>query len=384
MPLNKEVHALAARWNKQLGGEVIVMASSLQEAQKFPTGSLSLDVALGGGWAGNQWAEIYGKESHGKTAVCLKTVAANQQADPDFTTVWIAGEHYDTDQATALGVDNDRVMVVQTTDMVVAYEAMLDSAWEKAVDCIVLDSYPALSSPEEETKGMADATVSVGARLTGKFFRKVGAATHREKNERPLLGLFINQQRDNIGAWSPGGRPQTTPGGNGKNYAFYTRVDVKRDEYIEEPLVGKNMAIRVGQSIKLQTVKNKAAAPQQVAVVDFYFREAPVHGFHRGEYDYVKELITLSLVFDVITRRGSRFYFGETRWDGKDPMWDAVREDMDLRAALDAEVRRVALSKGEKTTIVSEGDIERVENMDSAVKPTTTRRRRKQTDDVPA
>lgn len=344
MAINDAALALAAKVNKAAGEGAVVIASQMVVPKRFTTGSLSLDLALGGGLPGNQWVEIIGRESHGKTALVLKTIAANQEINPEFTSLWIAGEHYDTDQASALGVDNERVIVVPTQEMEFAYETMLQFAESRSVDCIVLDSYPALIPNEEEEKSMDETVVAIGARLTGKFFRKAGKATRRsmtDENDRPFIGLFINQMRDKIGGFSPVGTPQTSPGGNGKNYAFYVRLEVKRDEWIDEARPGKGK-VRVGQSIKVRTIKNKSAAPQQVATIDFYFRDAPVLGFYRGEYDVVKDMITMGVLYDVIERRGAYFQIGENRWQGKDAMIQAVREDLDIREYLTKAVIQAA------------------------------------------
>lgn len=379
MTLNTEARALAAQINKKMGDGTVVVASEMAIPEPFTTGSLALDIALGGGFAGNQWAEVIGLQSHGKTAVTLKTIAANQARDPEFTTLWIAGEHYDRDQAAALGVDNERVIVVPTQDMTFAYDTVLDFAESKSTDCFVIDSYPALIAPEEEEKTMDDVQVALGARITGKFFRKMGSAGRRapDGSERPFLGLFINQYRDKIGAFSPHGTPKTTPGGNAKNYAFYQQVEVKRDEWIEEAIPGKNLKVKVGQTIKCKTVKNKAAAPQQVASMDFYFRDAPQHGFLRGEYDQVKELITYGLLYDIIDRKGAYFNIGDQiRVQGKDPLIEHVRQDLDLREYLDREIRQVALHTGARE--ITEEAIEKAE---SAGKK-TVKRKAKATEEV--
>jgi recombination protein RecA len=342
--LSAEAVSLAAELNKRLGEGSVVLASDMRVARRYTSGSLSLDVALGGGWPGNQWAEILGLESHGKTAIVLKTIAANQALDPDFSTLWIAAEHYDVDQAAALGVDNSRVVVVPTQEMEVAYETMLRFASDRAVDCVVLDSYPALIPKEEEEKAMDEAVMALGARLTGKFFRKAGSATRRSLvlQERPMLGFIINQYRDKIGAFAPHGTPKTSPGGNAKNYAFYVRVEVNRDEWIEEATPGKGK-VKVGQKIKVRTIKNKSAAPQQVAYVDFYFRDAPILGFERGDYDVVKELVAMALVYDVITRGGATFRFGEHKWTGKDAMFAGIRADVAVRNEITEQVHQIAL-----------------------------------------
>lgn len=346
MGLAAEAAALAAKINKAQGSEVIVLASDMRQPPPFPSGSLTLDVALGGGWPANQWVEVIGRQSNGKTAITLKTIAANQAANPEFLTLWIAAEKYDTEQAEALGVDNSRVVVAETRDMVVAYDTVEQFARDRAVDCIVIDSYPALIPPEEEQKGMDEVQVALGARLTGKFFRKIGPAFARDPqdpSDRPILGIFINQYRDKIGGFSPMGTAQTTPGGNAKNYSFYVQVEVKRDEWIEEKVPGKPLKVKVGQTIKVKTVKNKQAPPQQVASIDFYFRDAPELGFLRGEYDTVKEVLILGLIYDLIERRGAYFNYGDQRWQGRDNMEQALRDQPDLLASLEADVRRIAV-----------------------------------------
>lgn len=347
-----------AKINKEMGEGAVLLASGMTTPSPFTSGDLGLDIALGGGWPGNQWCEVIGQESHGKTFVVLKTVAANQALDPNFTTLWIAAEPYDRGQADALGVDNERVIVLPTQDMTFAYEKILEFAEQRAVDCVVIDSYPAMIAAEEEEKSMDEAVVALGARFTGKFFRKAGHAWRRSPDgtDRPILGLFINQYRDKIGGFSPQGTPRTTPGGNAKNYAFYTRVEVKRDEFIEEALPGKNMKVKVGQTIKATTIKNKAAAPRQVTTIDAYFRDAPLHGFKRGEYDAAKTLMIYGLLYDVIIRKGAYFSVGEQRWQGKDATLAAIREDVDLAAHIETEIRQIALHTGPRT--ISEADVD--------------------------
>lgn len=368
MTINKEALALIAQVNKAHGDGTICFASDMRIARRFTSGSLSLDIALGGGWPGNQWVEVIGKESNGKTAIVLKTLAANQRLDENFTALWIAAEHYDTDQAQALGVDNERVIVVPTQEMEFAYDTMLEFAVSRSVDMIVLDSYPALIPDEEAEKDMGEAVMALGARLTGKFFRKSGAATKRsltDPEDRPMLGIVINQYRDAIGKFSPHGTPQTTPGGSGKNYAFYTRVDVRRDEYILESRPGKGK-VQVGQVIKVKTVKNKSAAPQQVATIDFYFRSAPYLNFRRGEYDTVKEIMTMGVLFDVIKRKGAYFEIDNgvyddkgkpvLRWQGKEAMLAAIREEVDLQEDLYKRVLEASTHADERS--ITEEDLD--------------------------
>lgn len=355
--LNPQAAALVAKINKEMGEGAVLLASEMTTPDAFTTGDLGFDIALGGGWPGNQWSEVIGMESHGKTFVVLKTIAANQELNPEFLTLWVAAEPYDAEQADALGVDNARVIVIPTQDMTYAYEKILEFAEDRAVDCVVIDSYPAMIADEEQEKGMDEAVMALGARFTGKFFRKVGHAWRRSQDgtDRPILGLFINQFRDKIGGFSPQGTPRTTPGGNAKNYAFYTRVEVKRDEWIEENIPGKNMKVKVGQVIKVTTVKNKAAAPRQVTTIDAYFRDAPIHGFQRGDYDAVKTLVIYGILFDVIIRKGAHYHIGDLNINGKEPMIERIREDLDLQDYIEREVRQIALHTGPRS--ISEADV---------------------------
>lgn len=369
MPISAEAKALVAKVNKALGDDALVIGRDIKIARRYTSGALSLDVALGGGWPANQPIEVIGRESHGKTAVVLKTIAANQAIDPEFTVFWLAAEPFDTDQAEALGVDLDRVIVHPTQSMEEAYQTTLEFMESRAVDCTVIDSYPALIADEESGKAMDEAVMALGARLTGKFFRKAGKAGRRSltEDDKPMLGpIIINQYRDAIGQFSPQGTPKTTPGGNAKNYAFYVRVEVVRAEWIEEKIPGKDLKIKVGQTIRTKTVKNKSAAPQQVASVDFYFRDAPISGFKRGEYDSVKDITIMGLLFNVLERRGAYFQFenGQTgvdgkplyRWQGKDAMLTAIRSDDTLREELTTEVMERAKNPNAISSI-SEDDV---------------------------
>ena len=328
-----------ARINKEHGPGAVIAASTMPTVPRFTSGSLSLDVMLGGGWPGNQWNEIVGSESSGKTTIVHKTIAANQLRDPEFQTMWVAAEHYDVEWAEALGVDVDRVAVYSTNAMEDAYTAMLRAAESRAFDAVVLDSYPALVADDEAQKDMDQATISAGARVTGKFFRKAGSATRRSliEVERPLLALVINQFRDQIGGWSPAGMtPKTSPGGKAKNYAYYTRLEAARTEWIDEKRPGGG-STRVGQVIKLKTIKSKSAAPQQVASIRFFFADSAT-GIRKGDYDTAAEMITMGIYWGLIKLDGSWYRFREHQWHGEKKMRAAFLEDADLQDQLTADV----------------------------------------------
>jgi recombination protein RecA len=335
--VDKKAEQLKDKLNSVVGPETSVLGSELSFATRFPSGSLGLDYILGGGWPVNQWVEVIGYESAGKTAVVLKTIAANQARDPAFTVMWVAGEHYDAVQAAALGVDNDRVMVVPTQDMQVAFTVMLEAAESRSVDMIVLDSYPSLIANEEEAKAMDDAVVAVGARLTGKFFRKAGRATRRsvKVEERPVMGIIINQWRDKIGAY---GDPKVTPGGHAKDYAYCIRLEVTRGDWIRERRPGFEKPVKVGQTLHFKTIKNKSAPPQQEWNTDYFFTGAPFLNFRRGQYDVGKEYVSLAFDLGIIEKKGSWFAYNGDQWQGRDKAQLAVLEDRGLQKAIAADV----------------------------------------------
>lgn len=338
MPLSDEARAIMAQINKKHGAGSVVVASTMPAVSRFTSGSLSLDVMLGGGWPANQWNEIVGGESSGKTTIVHKTIAACQQRDPAFQTFWVAAEHYDIEWAATLGVDVDRVAVYSTNAMEDAYTAMLNAAQSRAFDAVVLDSYPALVADDEAEKDMDQATISAGARVTGRFFRKAGNATRRSlvDEERPLLALIINQWRDQIGGWSPAGMtPKTSPGGKAKNYAYYTRLEASRTEWIDEKRRGGSQ--RVGQVIKLKTIKSKSAAPQQVASIRFYFADS-ASGLQKGDYDIAAEMVTMGVLYGLITLDGAWYKYGEQQWHGEKKMRASFMEDLDLQDQLAADV----------------------------------------------
>lgn len=322
--------------NKSFGNGTVIVGSQIRDdyMTRMPSGSLALDVALGGGWPANQWHEIVGEASNGKTAIALKTIAANQKRDPNFTAVWVAAEQWVPQYAVMCGVDLSRVYVVSTSIMEEAYSAAINLIETKEIDCVVIDSLPALIPIREDEKEMDEDTVGRGALLTGKFFRKVQHVGKRSmiEPERPFIGLMINQYRMNIGVMY--GDPRTTPGGKAKDYFFFTRVEVKRDEWLEDG-TGQEKR-RVGQTIKVRTLKNKSAPISEPVFVDFYFAHTDI--FNAGDYDFAKETVAMGILYKVITRAGAYYRYSGKQWQGADAMLDAIREDIDLRENLEREV----------------------------------------------
>lgn len=340
MAFNAEVLKIAAQLNKKLGAGTVLPASQVVVPDRIPSGSLTLDVILGGGWPQNHWVEVIGDPSNGKTALALKTIASNQARDPNFTVVWIAAENFDKGYAEMCGVDTDRVLIVENNIMEEAFEAAIQFCDSKAIDMLVIDSLPALVPIAEDEKTMDEFTVGRGALLTGKFFRKVGHATKRalDGSERPVLGIVINQYRMKIGVMH--GDPRTTPGGVGKDYAYSIRCEVKRDDWLE---VGSGVEKRrVGQTIRVRTIKNKTYPPQQTAYFDFYFANGG--DIDRGNIDVAKEIAALATLHGIVERKGGWYYYGDRKWQGSQALLESLREEIDLNEEITAAVMEVTRS----------------------------------------
>jgi recombination protein RecA len=325
--MSESIETIFAQLNKKFGEGTVIRGSEMhQELPRITTGVLAFDLMLGGGWPVNQWSEIIGDESSGKTAIAFKTIAANQALDPDWVVLWIAAEEFVPEYAQAIGVDLDRIWIVETNVMEHAYDLIVKSLENRAVDCIVVDSLPALVPGDEAEKLMEEFTVGLGARLTGKFFRKSGKAQKRSLigDDRGCTGLIINQWREKIGVMY--GDNRTTPGGKAKNFHYFTRVEVKRDEWIKV----KDEAI--GQTIRGRTMKNKTYRPQQTAQVDFYFADG--NGFTLGDFDTIKDIVNIGISINAITRAGAFYTFDGQKWQGKEALLLGVREDVDLQKKL--------------------------------------------------
>jgi recombination protein RecA len=300
------------------------------------TGSLEFDLMLGGGWPLNGVNEVIGNESSGKTSMTLKTVAAQQAADPNYHTVWAASEDFDFGWAATLGVDASRMTFIMSNVMEEVFDACLEVMKKRAADAVIIDSLPALVPSWEAEKTMSEMTVGKGALLTNRFMRNTYSAAARSylEYERPILCLVINQWRDTIVAF---GDPRTTPGGRGKNFTYLTRVEATRDEWL------KDKDKQVGQVIKCRTIKNKTAPPRRVGQVDFYFEDA--NGHFAGDYDTVREVYNLALLHGTIERHGAWFHFGDEKWNGKEAVWKAMGQDQALVDALDIRVRTEVLGQ---------------------------------------
>jgi len=333
MTPGESIESVVARINKTLGDGTIIPGALLKEYQvpRVTSGSLALDLALGGGWPMNCWVEILGEPSHGKSVIALKTIAANQAIHKDFHTLWIASEPFIPEWAETCGVDVSRVHVVPGPVMEAAYEIVVQWLDNRLCDAVVIDSLSMLVPTEEDEKTMEEWQVGLGARLTGKFMRKSNTAMRRSLTDpdRNCLGIIISQWREKVGVMY--GDNRVSPYGRAKEFMFTVRLEVRRDEFI-----GTDKH-RVGQVFKMRTLKNKTAPPQRPATLDFYWQQ---HGHHRaGAYDIGKQLANIGIDLGLVEVKGGWHYFAGQRWQGKEKFWEAVDGDDLLQRGLAREIK---------------------------------------------
>jgi recombination protein RecA len=334
----KSIEQIRREINKKYGDDVLIQGKDLKDRviPRITTGSLGLDVMLGGGWPVNQFNEIVGEFSSGKTSIVYKTVAANQALNPKWFVVWVASEPFVQQWAEAAGCDLDRIEVIDNNVIEEAFQMVLEFVENRACDCVVIDSLPAMVPSDENDKGIEDWQVGLAARLNNKFFRKAGKATKRSlvNEDRPCTFLVVNQFREKIGVMH--GDNRTTPGGRGKDFAYFTKVEVRRKEWIEHEKE------RVGVRIAARTTKNKSAPPQRSAEVNFFFDSCP--GFRPGEYDVADDLVGTAAYVDVISRKdgGTTYWFGDEKLGvGLPKTLEMVREDLDLQRRIREQTLKV-------------------------------------------
>jgi recombination protein RecA len=315
-----------AQIEKQFGEGSIMPLGAAGEAIKriegIPTGSLSLDIALGGqGLPKGRVIEIFGPESSGKTTLALHAVARAQRAGG--IAAFIDAEHaLDPSWAKKLGVDLETLLVSQPSNGEEAMQITEMLVKSNAVDIIVVDSVAALV-PQKELEGeMGDTHVGLQARLMSQALRKLTGAISKSKT----CVIFINQIREKIGVMF--GSPETTPGGRALKFYCSCRIDVRRIGQIKD---GEEV---VGQRVKAKVVKNKVAPPFRVAEFDM---------MHSGGISYEGDVLDLALGQKLVVRSGAWFKYGETHLgQGR----EKVRAYLQENPALVEELRQQILSAG--------------------------------------
>ncbi|HIA63995.1 MAG TPA: recombinase RecA [Planctomycetes bacterium] len=278
---------------KQFGeGSIMPLGSAKRhKIEGIPTGSLSLDMALGGqGIPRGRIIEVFGPESSGKTTIALHVAAEAQKAGG--IAAMIDAEHaFDPSWAKKLGIELDTLLVSQPSHGEEAMQITEMLVKSNAVDVIIIDSVAALI-PRRELEGeIGDSHVGLQARLMSQSMRKLTGAIAKSKT----AVIFINQIREKIGVMF--GSPETTPGGRALKFYCSSRIDVRRIGQLKD---GDQV---IGQRVRCKIVKNKVAPPFRIAEFDM---------MHTNGISFEGDLIDMGVKHGVLTRAGSWFKYGDT------------------------------------------------------------------------
>lgn len=289
------------------------------QVEVIPTGSISLDIALGiGGLPRGRIVEIYGPESSGKTTLALHAIANAQKAGG--IAAFIDAEHaFDSEYAKKLGVDIDALLVSQPDTGEQALEIMDMLIRSGALDIVVVDSVAALV-PRAEIEGeMGDSHMGLQARLMSQALRKITGALHQSKT----TAIFINQLREKIGVFF--GSPETTTGGKALKFYASIRMDIRRIETLKD---GQEA---VGNRTRVKVVKNKMAPPFKQAEFDILYGV----GISREG-----SLLDLGVDIGIVKKSGSWYtYEGDQLGQGKENSRNFLLDNPDLANDIESKIR---------------------------------------------
>ncbi|WP_277668443.1 recombinase RecA [Caproiciproducens galactitolivorans] len=317
----KALETALAQIEKQFGkGAVMRLGQNeAMHVEAIPTGSLSLDLALGiGGLPRGRIVEIYGPESSGKTTLALHCIAQGQKNGGNAA--FIDVEHaLDPVYARALGVDVDSLLVSQPDTGEQALEITEALVRSGAIDVIVVDSVAALVPRAEIDGEMGEAHVGLQARLMSQALRKLAGAISKSN----CVAIFINQLREKVGITY--GSPEVTPGGRALKFYASVRIDIRKIETL------KNGTELIGSRTRAKVVKNKIAPP---------FREAEFDVMYGKGISRVGELLDLAVKLEIIQKSGSWFSYKETRLgQGRDNAKNFLTENADIAGEIEAQVK---------------------------------------------
>jgi recombination protein RecA len=313
-----------AQISKQFGDGAIMKLgeNSKVDVELLPSGALSLDLALGGGYPKGRIIEIYGPESSGKTTLTLHAIAEIQKRGG--TAAFIDAEHaLDPAYARKLGVDTENLLVAQPDNGEQALEICETLVRSNAVDLIVVDSVAALTPQAEIDGDMGDAHMGLQARLMSQALRKLTGIINKSK----ATVIFINQIRMKIGVMF--GNPETTTGGNALKFYASVRADIRRIAQI------KNGEDVIGNRTKVKIVKNKIAAPFKVAEFDIMYNEG---------ISKTGDILDLAVEHDIVGKSGAFYKYNEQNiGQGRENAKRYLKENPEIMDEIDRKVRaRVA------------------------------------------
>jgi recombination protein RecA len=315
--------------------------SHLLDVDIIPTGSLSLDIALGtGGIPRGRITEIYGPESSGKTTICQHIVAEAQQIGG--TCAFIDMEHaLDPSYATRCGVNVDSLLISQPDMGEQALEITETLVRSGAVDVIVIDSVAALVPRAEIEGDMGDSPMGMQARLMSQALRKLSGAIKQTNT----AVIFTNQLRQKIGVMF--GNPETTTGGMALKFYSSVRLDVRRIQSIK---LGSEI---IGNRTRVRVVKNKVAPPFRTAEFDIMYNE----GISKSG-----DILDLATELSLIDKRGSFYSYGDIRLgQGRENAKSFLRENSEMTEEIDLAIRQQALSGLMPMAVGDEDEPESVE-----------------------
>ena len=312
-----------AQITKQFGdGSIMKLGETPKmDVELLPSGSLSLDLALGGGWPKGRIIEIYGPESSGKTTLALHAIAEMQKQGGQAA--FIDAEHaLDPAYAKKIGVDTANLLISQPDNGEQALEICETLVRSNAVDLIVVDSVAALVPQAEIDGDMGDAQMGLQARLMSQAMRKLTGIISKSR----ATVIFINQIRMKIGVMF--GNPETTTGGNALKFYASVRVDIRRIGQIKD---GDNIA---GNRTKIKVVKNKISAPFRTAEFDIMYNEG---------ISKTGDILDLGVQYGVLDKAGAFIkYNGETLGQGREAVKKLFKEKPELMTEIEAKVREIA------------------------------------------
>ena len=305
---------------KQFGdGSIMKLGEAKKvDVELLPSGSLSLDIALGGGYPKGRIIEIYGPESSGKTTLTLHAIAEMQKQGG--TAAFIDAEHaLDPAYAKRLGVDTDNLLVSQPDNGEQALEIVETLVRSNAVDLIIVDSVAALVPQAEIDGDMGDSHMGLQARLMSQALRKLTGIINKSK----ATVVFINQIRMKIGVMF--GNPETTTGGNALKFYASVRLDIRRTGQIKE---GEEI---IGNRTKVKVVKNKIAAPFRAAEFDIMYNEG---------ISKTGDVLDLAVNHGVVGKAGAWFDYKDAKiGQGREATKKYLKENPDVLAEIDGKVR---------------------------------------------